>query len=167
MRSLARLMRRIGIEAVPHPTLRGIALLAAGVAAFAGAFIAGRREFLFIGVALLALPLLAAAWLVIARVRLHVERTFTSEVVESGTATTVTVSVANSGSMPTPRSWVLDLVPGSDGATPPVELPSMRCSRADPAARPPAPSSATTSRPSGAGSTRWARWPSRSTTRSD
>ncbi|RII84976.1 DUF58 domain-containing protein, partial [Clavibacter michiganensis subsp. insidiosus] len=119
-------MRRIGVEAVPHPTLRGIALLAAGVAAFAGAFIAGRREFVFIGVALLALPLLAAAWLVIARVRLHVERTFTSEVVESGTATTVTVSVANAGTMPTPRSWVLDLVPGSDGATPPAELPSLR-----------------------------------------
>ncbi|CCE75275.1 DUF58 domain-containing protein [Clavibacter nebraskensis] len=119
-------MRRIGVEAVPHPTLRGIALLAAGVAAFAGAFIAGRREFVFIGVALLALPLLAAVWLVIARVRLHVERTFTSEVVESGTATTVTVSVANAGSMPTPRSWVLDLVPGSDGAMPPAELPSLR-----------------------------------------
>ncbi|RIJ43926.1 DUF58 domain-containing protein, partial [Clavibacter lycopersici] len=79
-----------------------------------------------IGVALLALPLLAAAWLVIARVRLHVERAFTSEVVESGTATTVTVSVANTGTMPTPRAWVLDLVPGSEGATPPVELPSMR-----------------------------------------
>ncbi|WP_227077764.1 DUF58 domain-containing protein [Clavibacter nebraskensis] len=126
MPPLARLMRRIGVEAVPHPTLRGIALLAAGVAAFAGAFIAGRREFVFIGVALLALPLLAAVWLVIARVRLHVERTFTSEVVESGTATTVTVSVANAGSMPTPRSWVLDLVPGSDGAMPPAELPSLR-----------------------------------------
>ncbi|MEW5094389.1 DUF58 domain-containing protein [Clavibacter michiganensis] len=126
MPPLARLMRRIGIEAVPHPTLRGIALLAAGVAAFAGAFIAGRREFVFIGVALLALPLLAAVWLVIARVRLHVERSFTSAVAESGTATTVTVSVANAGTMPTPRSWVLDLVPGSDGATPPAELPSMR-----------------------------------------
>jgi uncharacterized protein (DUF58 family) len=123
---LARLMRRIGIEAVPHPTLRGIALLAAGVAAFAGAFIAGRREFVLIGVALLALPLLAAAWLVIARVRLHVERTFTSAVVESGTPTTVTVAVANAGGMPTPRSWVLDLVPGADGATPPAELPPLR-----------------------------------------
>jgi uncharacterized protein (DUF58 family) len=123
---LVRLMRRIGIEAVPHPTLRGIALLAAGVAAFAGAFIAGRREFVFIGVAVLALPLLAAAWLVVARVRLHVERTFTSTVVEAGTATTVTVSVANVGAMPTPRSWVLDLVPGAEGATPPAELPSLR-----------------------------------------
>ncbi|MDQ0743431.1 uncharacterized protein (DUF58 family) [Clavibacter sp. B3I6] len=126
MPPLARLMRRIGIEAVPHPTLRGIALLAAGVAAFAGAFIAGRREFVFIGVAVLALPLLAAAWLVVARVRLHVARSFTSTVVEAGTPTTVTVSVANVGPMPTPRSWVLDLVPGAEGATPPAELPSLR-----------------------------------------
>ncbi|WP_310889977.1 DUF58 domain-containing protein [Clavibacter capsici] len=126
MPPLARLMRRIGIEAVPHPTLRGIALLAAGVAAFAGAFIAGRREFVFIGVAVLALPLLAAAWLVIARVRLHVERAFTTTVVEAGTPTTVTVAVANAGPLPTPRSWALDLVPGAEGATPPAELPSMR-----------------------------------------
>lgn len=126
MPPLARLMRRIGIEAVPHPTLRGIALLAAGVAAFVGAFIAGRREFVFIGVAVLALPLLAAAWLVIARVRLHVERAFTTTVVEAGTPTTVTVAVANAGPLPTPRSWALDLVPGAEGATPPAELPSMR-----------------------------------------
>uniref|UniRef100_UPI00293E1FC3 DUF58 domain-containing protein n=1 Tax=Clavibacter sp. MX14-G9D TaxID=3064656 RepID=UPI00293E1FC3 len=126
MPPLARLMRRIGIDAVPHPTLRGIALLAAGVAAFAGAFIAGRREFVFIGVALLALPLLAAVWLVVARVRLHVERTFTADVVESGTPTTVTVSVANVGPLPTPRAWAVDLVPGPDGATPPAELPSLR-----------------------------------------
>jgi uncharacterized protein (DUF58 family) len=123
---LARLMRRIGIEAVPHPTLRGIALLAAGVAALAGAFIAGRREFVFIGVAVLALPLLAAAWLVVARVRLHVERAFTASVVEAGTPTTVTVSVANAGPLPTPRSWAADLVPGAEGATPPAELPPMR-----------------------------------------
>jgi uncharacterized protein (DUF58 family) len=123
---LARLMRRIGIEAVPHPTLRGIALLAAGVAALAGAFIAGRREFVFIGVAVLALPLLAAAWLVVARVRLHVERAFTTSVVEAGTPTTVTVAVANAGPLPTPRSWAVDLVPGAEGATPPAELPSMR-----------------------------------------
>ncbi|WP_235425909.1 DUF58 domain-containing protein [Clavibacter michiganensis] len=126
MPPLARLMRRIGIEAVPHPTLRGIALLAAGVAAFAGAFIAGRREFVFIGVAVLALPLLAAAWLVIARVRLRVERAFTTTVVEAGTPTTVTVAVANAGPLPTPRSWAVDLVPGAEGATPPAELPSMR-----------------------------------------
>ncbi|WP_440697035.1 DUF58 domain-containing protein [Clavibacter nebraskensis] len=126
MPPLARLMRRIGIEAVPHPTLRGIALLAAGVAALAGAFIAGRREFVFIGVAVLALPLLAAAWLVVARVRLHVERAFTTSVVEAGTPTTVTVAVANAGPLPTPRSWAVDLVPGAEGATPPAELPSMR-----------------------------------------
>ncbi len=166
MPPLARLMRRIGIEAVPHPTLRGIALLAAGVAAFAGAFIAGRREFVFIGVALLALPLLAAVWLVIARVRLHVERSFTSAVVESGTATTVTVSVANVGTMPTPRSWVLDACPDPTGRRRPRSCPRCGGSREDPAARRPVPSSATTSRPSGGGSTRWARSPSRSTTRS-
>jgi uncharacterized protein (DUF58 family) len=123
---LARLVRRIGIEAVPHPTLRGIALLAAGVAAFAGAFIAGRREFVFIGVAVLALPLLAAAWLVVARVRLHVERAFTTSVVEAGTPTTVTVAVANTGPLPAPRSFAVDLVPGAEGATPPAELPPLR-----------------------------------------
>ena len=126
MRPLARLMRRVGIEAVPHPTLRGIALLAAGVAAFAGAFIAGRREFVFIGVAVLALPLLAAAWLVLARVRLHVERAFSSDVVEAGTATTVTVSVVGTGPLPTPPTRVADVVPGLDGTTPPAELPSLR-----------------------------------------
>lgn len=126
MRPLARLMRRIGIDAFPHPTLRGIALLAAGVAAFAGAFIAGRREFVFIGVAVLALPLLAAAWLVVARIRLHVERSFSSDVVESGTATTVTVSVAGTGPFPTPPAQVLDVVPGVEGTTPPAALPTLR-----------------------------------------
>jgi uncharacterized protein (DUF58 family) len=118
-------MRRVGIESVPHPTLRGIALLAAGVAALAGAFIAGRREFVFIGLAVLALPLLAAAWLVVARVRLHVERSISPDVVESGTPTTVTVQVAALGPLPTPRAWALDLVPGAEGATPPVELPPL------------------------------------------
>ncbi|KZC95986.1 DUF58 domain-containing protein [Clavibacter sp. Sh2126] len=119
-------MRRVGIEAVPHPTLRGIALLAAGVAAFAGAFLAGRREFVFIGAAVLALPLLAAAWLVVARIRLHVERSFSSDVVESGTATTVTVSVSSTGPFATPPAQVLDVVPGVEGATPPAALPSLR-----------------------------------------
>jgi uncharacterized protein (DUF58 family) len=124
-RAARTLAARLGALRVPRPTLRGAGLLAAGVTALVVAYATGRREFLFVSVVLVALPVLAAAYLFTARTRLSVSRSFGPSVVEAGRPTAVAVQVRNDGSLASaPVVW-RDLLPPPAGSTPPGALPSL------------------------------------------
>jgi uncharacterized protein (DUF58 family) len=119
------LAARLRVLRVPRPTLRGVGLLAAGVTALLVAYATGRREFLFVSVVLVALPVLAACYLLAARTRVSVTRSFGPAVVEAGRATAVGVHVRNDGPLASgPVVW-RDLLPAPVGSTPPGTMPAL------------------------------------------
>jgi uncharacterized protein (DUF58 family) len=119
------LAARLRVLRVPRPTLRGLGLLAAGVAALVVAYATGRREFLFVSIVLVALPALAAAYLLGARTRVTVTRSFGPAIVEAGRPTAVGVHVRNAGPLATaPVIW-RDLLPAPVGSTPPGAMPPL------------------------------------------
>jgi uncharacterized protein (DUF58 family) len=121
-RSVAARLRALR---VPRPTLRGVGLLAAGGTALVVAYATGRREFLFVAVVLVALPVLAAVYLLTARMRLSVARSFGPAIVEAGLPTAVGVHVRNDGPLASaPVAW-RDLLPAPVGSTPPGAMPSL------------------------------------------
>lgn len=79
-------------------TLRGWGLIAFGVLALLFAQFLGRRDLLYLGILLLALPLLAVLVLRLIKPGFTVERTFSPQTVETGTTTTVRLAVRSSGS---------------------------------------------------------------------
>ncbi|WP_108250082.1 DUF58 domain-containing protein [Planctomonas deserti] len=129
-RAAARaLAARARILRVPRPTLRGAGLLAAGVTALIVAYATGRREFLFVSVVLVALPVLAAVYLLAARTRLTVTRSFGPAIVEAGRPTMVGVHVRNELPLASaPVVW-RDLLPAPVGSTPPGAMPALSGSR--------------------------------------
>ncbi|WP_150306805.1 DUF58 domain-containing protein [Planctomonas psychrotolerans] len=120
---MKRLLRRVRNARVPRPTLRGLGLVAAAIAALAVAYATGRRELLFVSMLLLALPLLAAAYVLVGRARLGVTRIFDSAIVEAGRPAAVRVTVQNRAALAaTPLVW-RDVLPS--GATPAGLLPAL------------------------------------------
>lgn len=83
---------------LPHRFFRprGWALLAAGLLALLGAQVLGRRDLLTLGIFLLLLPVLAGAILRLLRPEFSIVRTFSPELVETGTTTTVGLNVRGS-----------------------------------------------------------------------
>lgn len=123
--SVGSLVDRLRSARVPRPTFRGVGLLAAGVAALAVAYVSGRREFLYVSLLLLALPLLACVYLQVARMRLRVERVFGARMVEAGQSTTVEVTARNESPFTSASVLWRDLLPGVTGSTPPGILPPL------------------------------------------
>jgi len=123
------LAARVTALRIPRPTARGTGLLAAGVAALVVAYATGRREFLFVSVVLVALPVLAAVSLAFARTRLTVARSFDRPVVEAGSQTAVAVHVRNDTLLASaPVVW-RDLLPAPVGSTPPGTMPALAGTR--------------------------------------
>ncbi|AUI51759.1 DUF58 domain-containing protein [Arthrobacter crystallopoietes] len=91
-------MDRFGWLPTRYVTMRGWGLLAAGVVALLLAQIFGRRDLLSLAVFLIALPLLAAAVMVVLKPRFAVERKFRPASVETGLITHVQLSVRRTGS---------------------------------------------------------------------
>ena len=122
---LRRLTDRLRSARIPRPTFRGVGLLAAGIAALAVAYVSGRREFVYVSLVLLALPAIACAYVLVARMRLRVERVFGSGIVEVGQSTSVQVTVDNESALASTSVLWRDLLPGDAGSTPPGVLPAL------------------------------------------
>ncbi len=124
-RAARALVARARTWRVPRPTLRGAGLLAAGIGALIVAYATGRREFLFVSVVLVALPVLAALYLLAARTRLTVTRSFGPAIVEAGRPTMVGVHVRNERPLASAPVLWRDLLPAPVGSTPPGAMPAL------------------------------------------
>ena len=109
-----------------RPTLRGVALLVASAIAFIAAYALGFRQLLYVAVVLAALPLIALALVRVRRPKLSVKRSFSPDVVEAGSAVTVSLLVRNLGASRTMRATCWDEVPWVESGTNALELSAMQ-----------------------------------------
>ncbi|UFS59727.1 DUF58 domain-containing protein [Subtercola endophyticus] len=121
MAAAARLFRRL-----PRLTLRGWAFLVTGIAVFVVMEVLQRREFAFVGIFLVALPVLAAFGVSLYRLPFTVERRFSPELAAAGSVVAVRLIVRNWGSMPGPEGAWFDAVPAPLRATAPESLKRIR-----------------------------------------
>jgi len=98
-------------EALSALTTRGRAFLAAGATISLCAFVLGFDALLRVGILAVALPLLAALVISRARYRLSVVRSVTPARVSAGQPSTVSLDLANEGSMPMGLLLLEDQVP--------------------------------------------------------
>ncbi|MFZ0050017.1 MAG: DUF58 domain-containing protein, partial [Streptosporangiaceae bacterium] len=99
-------------------TTRGTSFLAAGAASAAAGWLLGERGLFCIGIALLALPLLAAAGARRGQYRLGTSRTITPPRVPAGHTATVTLRLENVSRVPTGLLLAEDTVPYALGTRP-------------------------------------------------
>ncbi|THG34960.1 DUF58 domain-containing protein [Glaciibacter flavus] len=85
----------------PRPTLRGWALLAAGILLFLYGLFLERRDALFLGSFLILVPVVAMAYVLLRRLRVHVSRTFSPAVVAAGSEAVVGITLQNLSTRPT------------------------------------------------------------------
>lgn len=121
MHLLARLPSRV-------LTVRGWGLVSAGVLALLTAQILGRRDLLYVGVLLVCLPLLSVLMLRLIKPRFTVERTFAPQTIETGFASTVTLSVRSSGPL-SGTVLMQERIPARFGDSPEFHFPSRHPSR--------------------------------------
>ncbi|MCU1482782.1 MAG: hypothetical protein JWQ19_3568 [Subtercola sp.] len=121
MAAAARLFRRL-----PRLTLRGWAFLATGVALFVVMEVLQRREFAFVGIFVVALPVLAAFGVSLYRLPFTVERRFSPELAAAGSVVAVRLIVRNWGGMPGPEGAWFDAVPAPLSAVAPQSLKRIR-----------------------------------------
>ena len=98
-------------EALSALTTRGRAFLAAGITISLCAFLAGFDALLRVGVLAVALPILTAFFVSRARYRLMASRYVTPTRVSAGQPATVTLALANDGTMPMGMLLLEDQVP--------------------------------------------------------
>ena len=87
-------------EALQGLTLRGRAFVAAGVSAIVCAVLMGESSLSWIGVLVLALPLVTALFIGRSRYRLALVRTVTPQLVSAGQPARVQLSLTNEGRTP-------------------------------------------------------------------
>ena len=105
-------------EALAGLTLRGRAMLAAGVSALVCAVALGGTTLVRVGVLLLALPVLTAWAVSRSRYRLALSRTIAPQVVAAGQPATVALRLRNDGRMPTGALRLEEQVPYALGSRP-------------------------------------------------
>lgn len=93
--------------------------------AFAGAYLGGRQELLYIACLLLALPIASIVVVRMRRPRLAVTRAFAPHIIQAGTTTSVTLAVRNLTAARSLRSLWWDRVPWHPGFTNESELPAL------------------------------------------
>ena len=99
---------------LPRLTVRGWGLVAAAIVCFVLTQVLRRQELAYLACFLLALPVLALAWVALRRVAISVRRRFTPESGAVNQAVTVTVFLQNWGGLPSPAAlW-------SEGASAPL-----------------------------------------------
>jgi uncharacterized protein (DUF58 family) len=90
----------------PRLTVRGGIFLGAGAALFLNAIVIDRRDLLFVGCLLLAVPIVALIYVTMRPVRLQVTRTFRPAIVPAGADTVVSLHVRNLSARPVyGRRW--------------------------------------------------------------
>ena len=99
-------------------TTRGTSFLAAGAASALAGYLLGERGLFCVGIALLALPLLAAAAIRRAQYRLGTSRTISPPRVPAGQTATVTLRLENVSRVPTGLLLAEDTVPYALGTRP-------------------------------------------------
>jgi uncharacterized protein (DUF58 family) len=99
-------------------TTRGTSFLAAGAASALAGYLLGERGLFCVGIALLALPLLAAAAIRRAQYRLGTSRTLSPPRVPAGQTATVTLRLENVSRVPTGLLLAEDTVPYALGTRP-------------------------------------------------
>jgi Protein of unknown function DUF58 len=99
-------------------TTRGTSFLAAGAASAVAGYLLGERGLFCVGIALLALPLLAAAGIRRAQYRLGTSRTISPPRVPAGQTATVTLRLENVSRVPTGLLLAEDTVPYALGTRP-------------------------------------------------
>ncbi|RFA26204.1 DUF58 domain-containing protein [Subtercola boreus] len=104
---------------LPRPTLRGWAFLVVGISLLITMTVLQRREFAFVALFVLALPVVGAIGVSLYRLPLTVDRRFTPELAAAGSEVSVRLRVQNHGAFASPHAvWF-------DGASAPVH-PSER-----------------------------------------
>ncbi|MEF2976636.1 DUF58 domain-containing protein [Subtercola sp. YIM 133946] len=129
-------MRRVRqvLRVLPRLTMRGWAFVAVGVALFVAMEVLQRREFAFVGIFVVALPVLAAVGVTLYRLPFTVERRFAPELAAAGSDVLVSVIVRNWGRLPGPAvSWADAVSAPLEGVapTPMPRLPAYRSSITD------------------------------------
>ncbi len=99
-------------------TTRGTSFLAAGAASALAGYLLGERGLFCVGIALLALPLIAAAAIRRAQYRLGTSRTLSPPRVPAGQTATVTLRLENVSRVPTGLLLAEDTVPYALGTRP-------------------------------------------------
>ncbi|MCW2766320.1 MAG: hypothetical protein JWO11_2279 [Nocardioides sp.] len=105
-------------EALGGLTVRGRAFIAAGVTAIVCAIVLGQPALTRVGVLVLALPLVTAAFIGRSRYRLALVRTVTPQLVAAGQASRVNLSLTNEGRTPSGILLLEDHVPYVLGTRP-------------------------------------------------
>ncbi|CAB4689933.1 MAG: DUF58 domain-containing protein [Actinobacteria bacterium] len=105
-------------EALAGLTVRGRAFVAAGVTAIVCAVLLGQPALTRVGVLVLVLPLVTAAFLGRSRYRLALVRTVTPQLVGAGQAARVTLTLSNEGRTPSGVLLLEDQVPYVLGTRP-------------------------------------------------
>lgn len=118
-------------DRMPRPTLRGWGFMVAGVALLVVMEVLQRRDFAFLALVVLALPVLGAVGVSLYRVPLEVERRFTPELASAGTEVEVELLVTNTGLFPSPEAVWFDAVAGPLAASPRADLPKFSRGRTD------------------------------------
>ncbi|MEJ3404194.1 DUF58 domain-containing protein [Rathayibacter sp. YIM 133350] len=84
----------------PRPTLRGVVFLSAGALLFLYGLFLERRDALFIGCFLIAVPVVAMGYVLVRRLRMHVTRSFSPPIVVAGSESVVALVVQNLSARP-------------------------------------------------------------------
>lgn len=101
----------------PRPTARGIAFLAVGAILFLYGLLGERKDVLFVGCFLLAIPIVAMGYVLLRRMRVHVSRSFSPPIVAAGSESVVSLTVQNLSSRPSYGArW-------ADAAEPGIRVP--------------------------------------------
>ncbi|MEA9985563.1 DUF58 domain-containing protein [Subtercola sp. RTI3] len=120
MRALAALLSRL-----PRPTVRGWGFLVTGAAMLVAMEVLQRREFSFVGLLVLALPVVAAIGVSLYSAPLTIERRFDPELAPAGSDVSVRLLVRNWGSLSSPEAAFFDRVSGPLEAAGRSRLPRM------------------------------------------
>ncbi|MFB2555930.1 DUF58 domain-containing protein [Herbiconiux liangxiaofengii] len=112
-------------RSLPRLTVRGWGLVVAAVAAFVLTQVLRRQELAYLACFLLAVPLLALAWVALRRVALTVRRTFTPESGTVGDVVTATMFLRNWGGLRTPAAVWRERTAAPLEPAPPAPFPSL------------------------------------------
>jgi len=109
-------------SSLPHLTVRGWGLVAAGVVALVATQVFRRQELAYLACFLIALPLIALAWVALRRLAITVRRRLDPESGAVNQAVTTTVFLQNWGSLRTPAALWTDAASEPLDATDPAAL---------------------------------------------
>ncbi|SFR75357.1 Protein of unknown function DUF58 [Agromyces sp. CF514] len=120
-------MSRIRLRSIarPHLTRRGVALVVVGVVLVGVSLWFDLRDILLLAFVGLAMPLVAAVFVMLRRPSLAVQRTFSPAVVSAGEATTVALVVANRSRRTLDGAHWRDQSPDGTIGPPPALLPAL------------------------------------------